>query len=68
MYKVEVKNACSCFLKGGYVESQSFKTKQEAKEEAENMLDIMQSTFCNKHKFSMSERFGHYTIVITPNR
>ncbi len=67
MYKVEVKNPCRCFLKGGYIEQQSFDTKQEAKQEAENMLEIMNSTFCHKHKFSLVERLGNFTITISPN-
>ena len=67
MYIVEVKNPCSCFLKGGYIEQQSFSTKEEAREEAEEMFRVMNSTFCHKHKFSITERFGNFTIMIAPN-
>jgi hypothetical protein len=67
MKRVEVKNACRCFFKSGMVEKQTFDTKEEAKEEAEYMLGVMNSTFCHKHKFSLVESFGNYTINIAPN-
>ena len=68
MYKVEVKNACRCFLKGGYAEMQTYNTKEEAKEEAQQMLNTMNSTFCHQHEFKMIESFGNYTINIVPRR
>jgi nucleoid DNA-binding protein len=64
MYRVEVINACRCFLKSGFLEQQRYITKDEAKEEAEQMLQIMNSTFCHKHEFKMIENFGNYTINI----
>ncbi len=66
MYKVQVQNPCSCFVKNGFVESQEFKTKEEAKEEAEYLMKIMASNFCQKHQFSMTEQFGDFTIYIKP--
>jgi len=66
MYKVNVTNPCSCFIKNGFVETQDFATKEEAKEEAEYLIKIMKSNFCQKHEFSMIEQFGNYTIYIKP--
>lgn len=68
MYRVEVKNSCKCFLRSGLCEHQSFETRDEAKEEAERLLEHMQTKFCNKHEFSLSESFGHYTIYIRPRQ
>lgn len=65
MYQVEVKNACRCFLRNGMSEKQSFELKEDAKEEAQLMLEKMNDTFCKKHSFVLSERFGDYTITIT---
>ena len=65
-YKVNVQNTCRCFLKSGMAESQSFDTKEEAQKEAENMMGVMNSTFCNKHEFALNEQFGDYTIFIKP--
>jgi hypothetical protein len=66
MYRVKVQNTCSCFLKSGFPESQEFKSKEEAKTEAEYMLRIMKSNFCQKHEFAINEQFDDFTIFIKP--
>lgn len=68
MYRVEVKNACKCFLKSGFADNRHFATKEEAKDEAEMMFEHMQNNFCHKHEFSLSESFGNYTIFIRPRK
>ncbi|QSZ42282.1 hypothetical protein GJV85_09245 [Sulfurimonas aquatica] len=68
MYKVNVSNPCSCFIRNGFVESQEFTTKEEAKEEANKLMQTMKSNFCQKHDFSMSEQFGDFNIYIKPRR
>lgn len=68
MYKVNVPNTCSCFLKSGMAESQEFTTQEEAEKEAGRMLDTMQAKFCKKHEFSVSEQFGDYSVYIKPRR
>ncbi|MDA7817383.1 hypothetical protein N9A28_04280 [Sulfurimonas sp.] len=66
MYKVNVPHTCSCFVKSGLPDTQEFDTEEEAKEEAENILQRMQNSFCNKHEFSMTEQFGDYNVYIKP--
>ncbi len=66
MYKVKVENACRCFLKSGFGEVVEFATQEEAKKEAEYMIGVMKSTFCQKHEFAMNEQFGNFTIYIKP--
>ncbi len=68
MYCVEVKNACSCFLKSGLSAFAEFANKAEAKEEAEAMLRLMNANFCHKHRFVLTESVGTYTITISPAR
>ena len=64
MYKVNVMNPCSCFNKNGLAQTQDFSSKEEAKQEAEMLIEKMQNEFCKKHDFSMTEQFGSYTIYI----
>ena len=66
MYKVNVENVCNCFMKSGFAETQEFDSKDKAKEEAEYMIGIMKSNFCQKHEFALNEQFGDYTIFIKP--
>ena len=68
MYKVNVQNPCSCFIKNGFAETQDFDTKEEAQKEATKMVDEMSRNFCQKHEFSMQEKFGDFTIYIKPRR
>ena len=65
-HKVKVQNTCRCFLKSGMSESSEFQTQEEAKKEAEYMIGVMNSTFCQKHTFVLNEQFGDYTIFIKP--
>ncbi len=66
MYKVKVENACRCFLKSGFAQTADFDTQEEAKKEAEYMIGIMRSNFCQKHEFALNEQFGDFTIFIKP--
>ncbi len=65
-YKLEVKNPCSCFMKDGGVETQTFSSTQEAKEEAEALHARMEKNYCKKHRFVLTQMAGSYTITITP--
>lgn len=64
MYKVKVENVCRCFLKSGMAENLEFDTEEKAKEEAQKMIEKMNSSFCQNHEFSLNEQFGDYTIYI----
>ncbi len=66
MYRVKVQNSCRCFLKSGFAEDAEYETKEEAKKEAESMIGVMKSTFCQKHEFALNEQFGDFTIYIKP--
>ena len=68
MYRVEVMNPCSCFIKNGFSEIQEFTSKEEAKEEANNLVQKMSTNFCQKHEFSMLEKFGDFIISVKPRR
>ncbi|MDQ7042806.1 MAG: hypothetical protein Q9M40_02615 [Sulfurimonas sp.] len=64
MYKVNVMNPCSCFVKNGLADTQDFSTKEAAQAEAKKMMEKMQTAFCQRHDFSLTEQFGTYTIFI----
>ena len=68
MYKIKVYNSCSCMIKSGMADILEFDTEEEAKKEAQNMLQKMQSNFCKKHDFTLNEKFGDFEIYIRPRR
>ena len=55
MYKVEIKNSCSCAIKRGTAEIQDFDSIDEAEEEANRLLQQMQDEFCKKHRFDQKK-------------
>jgi hypothetical protein len=65
-YTLEVKNACGCFKRDGGVDTQSFDSMQDAKEEAQALHARMEKNYCKKHKFVLSTMGGNYTITIQP--
>lgn len=67
MYKVKVENSCPCFIKRGLADVIEFQTQEEAQKEAQKLLNEMQTSFCRKHEFTLSEQFGDFTIY-TRNR
>ena len=68
MFKVHVHNTCSCAIKRAIPEIQEFSTKQEAQEEAEQLLEQMQNEFCRKHRFELKNEFGNFNIYTFSNR
>lgn len=68
MYNVEIKNSCSCAIKRGVAEMQSFDSHAEAEEEANRMLQQMQSEFCKKHRFELRKEMNNFCIYIFSNR
>ena len=62
MYEVKIENPCNCFNKSGFAQSSEFDSKETAKDEADYMMRIMYSTFCQKHLFSVEENNESFTI------
>ncbi|MEA3228840.1 MAG: hypothetical protein U9P38_07195, partial [Campylobacterota bacterium] len=60
------KNSCRCVLRSGLAEKIEFENQEEAKKEAQSMIEMMKSTFCQKHEFVLQEQFGDFTIYIKP--
>ncbi len=63
-YRVKVNNECSCFLKRGLNPNAEFDSKEEASKKANELFEMMNKEFCKKHTFTLSEKFGDFTINI----
>ncbi len=61
-FDVSVENPCNCYLKSGFSQRYEFKTKDEAKKDADYILGIMKSNFCQKHKFLITEKENGFVI------
>ena len=67
MHHVEIKNSCSCAIKRGLPDKQTFDEREEAEEEANKILQQMQNEFCKKHRFELKNEFGNFVIYIRTN-
>lgn len=65
-HHVIIEKLCSCAKKGGLNQVVSFDTKERALEGAQMQLTVMQSTFCAKHEFDITEVDAHYVIGMLP--
>ena len=68
MPSVIINNPCSCTIKRAIPEQQTFDTKEEAKEEANRILEQMNNEFCRKHRFELKSEFGNFSIYVYANR
>jgi len=55
MFKVVVEKECGCFRKSGIENNQTFDNKDDALIKAMNLTKEMNSEFCQKHEFKVTE-------------
>jgi len=53
---------CGCFKRSDFKPSETFETKEEALEAADERCRIMNIKFCHKHKFSYEENENQIII------
>ena len=57
-----MEKQCGCFKRSSFEASQTFDTKEEALEEANEMCRVMNIKFCHKHKFRYEENENQIII------
>jgi len=55
MYKIIVDRECGCFRRSELENNQEIESKDEALEKSLEMVEIMNESYCQKHKFSLEE-------------
>ncbi|MEA3354460.1 MAG: hypothetical protein U9Q33_11645 [Campylobacterota bacterium] len=63
MYVINVNKECGCFKKSIYENNMKFDSIDEAKLQADLMVNYMNSKFCHKHGFELSQ--NDKTLQIT---
>lgn len=58
---------CGCFRKSGLENNKTFDNKELALEEATNMLNTINETFCHKHSFEIKETGDDFVIEVGKN-
>lgn len=65
MYTIEFTKECGCFIRSGMKNNMSFNSKEEAKKEADKMMDEINETFCHKHDFKLEEVDEGFKIIVS---
>jgi len=64
MFTINVEQECGCFKRSDLANNQSFDSKDDALIEAQNMVNQMNETFCQKHEFGLREDGDNFTITV----
>ena len=64
MYTISFTKECGCFTRGGMVNNQRFASREEAKAKADEMMEDIEDTFCQKHHFELVEHENGYTVNV----
>ncbi|KIM11026.1 MAG: hypothetical protein KU37_07925 [Sulfuricurvum sp. PC08-66] len=65
--RVVMEKECGCFKKSGMSAVQEFASKAEAMKVANEMVEDMNETFCQKHNFSIVEQDQELLIKVELN-
>jgi len=65
MYKIVVDRECGCFRRSSYENNQEIESKDEALEKSLEMVETMNETFCQKHKFALEEAGDTFLIKMS---
>ena len=64
MYAINVSKECGCFKKSAYENGMSFESKDDALMQAQLMVNHMNTKFCQKHEFELSEDGENFLISV----
>jgi hypothetical protein len=67
MYQIKVEKECGCFKKSAYENNMSFESKDDALMQANLMQTHMNTKFCGKHSFEVSEDGDDFLVSVTMN-
>lgn len=61
-HHVIIEKLCSCAKKEGFAQVETFDSKEGAQSAANAQLAYIQSNFCGKHSFDVTEVDEHFVI------
>lgn len=67
MYAITMEKECGCFKKSPYENNMTFESKDDALMQAKLMQNHMNSKFCGKHHFELTEDGDNLFIGVSIN-
>ena len=68
MNTIIVEKECGCFKRSDYENNMNFASKDEALIQANLMVNHMNTKFCQKHDFEVSENGVSFMIAVNPKQ
>ncbi len=68
MFQVTVAQQCGCFRRSGQEASKNFESKDDALIHAQEIANMMNEEFCQKHKFNVAEDGNNFLILMNAGR
>lgn len=62
MFKINIDKECGCFKRSAYENNMGFDSKDNALIQAQTMVNHMNTKFCQKHDFTLSEDGQNFSI------
>ena len=62
MFTINIDRECGCFKRSPYDNGMSFDNKDDALIQAQSMVNHMNTKFCGKHGFTLSENGDVFSI------
>ena len=64
MSTINLDRECGCFRRSNLENNTSFESKDDALMEAQAMINHMNTKFCQKHSFTLSEAGDNFNITM----
>lgn len=64
MFTINIDKECGCFKRSPYENNMSFESKDDALIQAQTMVNHMNTKFCQKHEFGLSEDGQNFSIAM----
>ena len=64
MNTIIVEKECGCFKRSAYENNMNFASKDEALLQANDMINHMNTKFCQKHDFEVREENNNFMIAV----
>jgi hypothetical protein len=63
MFTININQECGCFKRSEFENNKSFTSKDDALLQAQLMVRHMNTNFCQKHEFKLSENGDQFSIA-----
>lgn len=68
MFTININQECGCFKRSPYENNKNYESKDDALLQAQLMVNHMNTKFCQKHEFELSENGSNFIIITSARK